>query len=148
MRAKDEETVLGTLKAPPRRRQLPFPVLFRWLAFCLPVGLYYLWSRQYRWSLLRKLLLSCIAIAMATVLWSGVARLFARPVPLLAYSGQPVLQRDIYPLVTDPQGIAYHLEGCIHAPEDALSITLEAASRRRIPADERCNPPRYRIGRR
>ena len=127
---------------------MPLPVLCRWLAFCLPAGLFYLWRRQYRWGLLRKLVISCLSIVLTAVLWAGVLNLFTRPIPILAQANAVVLQRDIYPLVADLHGTTYHLAGCVHAPEDAVPITLDTAAQRKIPADERCNPPRYKTKRR
>ncbi len=127
-----------------RRRRMPYPELVRWLAICLPVGLYHLWHERYRlhWSI--KIGISALATGFAICLYVGVISLFSAPSPVMAQSSSvQLVQRDIYPLVVDADGSQYHLKGCVHCGEDALTITLVQAARQGIPPDERCNPPRY-----
>ena len=127
-----------------RRRRMPYPELVRWLAICLPVGLYHLWNERYRWHWAVKLGISALATGFAICLYTGVISLFSTPSPVMAQSSPVQLsQRDIYPLVVDADGVYYHLQGCVHADRGALAITLVQAARQGIPPDEACNPPRY-----
>ena len=127
-----------------RRRRMPYPTLVRWLVLCLPIGLYYLWHERYRWHWLQKTMISLAATAFTVCLCAGIVSLFRIPSPVVAQSS-PVrlLQQDIYPLVVDQNGGSYHLEGCVHADRNAMPILLVRAAQEQIPADERCNPPRY-----
>ena len=127
-----------------RRRRMPYSVLVRWLVFCLPIGLYHLWHERYRWHWLRKVAISALASAFTVCMVAGIVSLFRAPSPVVAQSS-PVrlLQQDIYPLVVDRDGSFYHLEGCVHADKAAMPILLVRAAQEGIPADERCNPPRY-----
>ena len=127
----------------PRRQVLP-ALLVRWLVLCLPVGLALLWRRQHRWRWTLKLSVSLLAVFSSLCMLAGIVDLLSSPSPVMAQSAASmVLQRDIYPLVADPDGTSYHLEGCIHVPGNAVPITLRVAAEQNIPADERCNPPRY-----
>ena len=127
-----------------RRRRMPYGELARWMAICLPIGLYHLWHERYRWHWIVKLLVSAAATACTICMWTGALSLFGRPNPVMAQSPSAMLvQQDIYPLLVDADGACYHLEGCVHLKPDALPITLMQAARQGIPADERCNPPRY-----
>ncbi len=127
-----------------RRRRMPYAELARWLALCLPIGLYHLWHEKYRMHWLMKVFISVAASAVTVCIFVGVLSLFARPNPVMAQTNSAVLaQRDIYPLLVDPDGGHYHMEGCVYADPEALPITLVQAARQSIPADELCNPPRY-----
>ena len=132
------------MRHPPRRRTMPYPALMRWLALCLPVGLYHLWQRQVRVHWIGKIFVTMAATAFTICLAAGVLSLFTLPSPVMAQTQNVLVQRDIYELVVDMEGEAYHLVGCVHARQSAtMPITLVQAARRSIPADERCNPPRY-----
>ena len=127
-----------------RRRRMSYAELARWLAIFLPIGLYHLWRERYRWHWSVKALITATALACTACVWAAALSLFAQPNPVIAQSTSAVLvQRDIYPLLVDPDGACYHLEDCVFARPGALPITLMQAARQGIPADERCNPPRY-----
>ena len=127
-----------------RRRRMPFGELARWMAICLPVGLYHLWHERYRFHWMVKLLISVAATACTVCVWMGVLSLFAQPNPIMAQSpAAALIQHDIYPLLVEADGSCYHLEGCRYAKTGAMPITLMQAARQKIPADELCNPPRY-----
>jgi len=127
-----------------RRSRMPYGELARWMAICLPIGLYHLWHERYRWHWSLKILVSLAATACTACIWAGALSLLGRPSPVMAQSPAFVpIQQDTYPLVVDADGSQYPLEGCVHAKSGALPITLVQAARQNIPADELCNPPRY-----
>lgn len=127
-----------------RRRRMPYPELVRWLAICLPVGLYHLWHERYRWHWTVKVGFSTLAIGFAICLYAGLFSLFSMPSPVMAQAAQAeLLQRDIYPLIVDKDGTFYHLKECVHATPESVPITLVQAARQQIQPDEQCNPPRY-----
>lgn len=128
----------------PSRPSVGLAEQIRWLAFCLPVGLYKLWLHQRRihWPL--KAVISLVSIAFCACSIAGIISLFSTPLPVMAQTAPVQIQVDLYPLVVDVEGTQYHLEGCIYAPaSEAIPITLAQAARQGIPADERCNPPRH-----
>ncbi len=128
------------------RRQLPTAVLVRWLALCLPVGLYHLW-RQHRWNVPIKLGISAVSTLCGLLTFVAILTMLSNPAPVEAQTSAALLMsRDIYPLVADPDGGQYHLEGCVYAPENALPVTLRVAAQQHMQADERCNPPRHTVG--
>jgi hypothetical protein len=125
---------------------MSYAELVSWLAVCPPLGLYYLWHERCRWAFMVKLCVSALAAAFTACLIAGVLSLFTIASPLMAQSEpMPSFQPGIYQLVVDADGAEYHLAGCVHALPDAMPITLGQAARRKVPADERCNPPRYQI---
>jgi len=123
---------------------MPYGELMRWMAVCLPIGLYYLWHERYRLHWFLKALVTVAATACTVSVWMGALSLFAQPNPIMAHplSTTP-LQQDIYPLVVDADGAYYHLEGCKFIKPGAAPIKLIQAANQKIPADELCNPPRY-----
>ena len=127
-----------------RRRRMPYGELARWMAICLPIGLYHLWHERYRWHWSAKLLISVVATTCAACMVAGALSLFGRPNPVMAQPTSPSLvQQDLYPLVVEADGSCYHLEGCVYARPGTMPIKLQQAAHQGIPADELCNPPRY-----
>ncbi|MCL2810623.1 MAG: hypothetical protein FWD25_01890 [Clostridia bacterium] len=127
-----------------RRRRMPYGELARWMAICLPVGLYHLWHERYRWHWSVKLLISITATALTACMLAGALSLFGRPNPVMAQpTTSQFIQQDIYPLVVEADDSMYHLEGCVYAKPGTLPIRLSQAASQNIPADELCNPPRY-----
>jgi len=127
-----------------RRRRMPYGELIRWMAICLPVGLYHLWHEHYRCHWTLKFLISLGATAVTACMLAGALSLFGRPGPVMAQALSPaVAQQDMYPLLVEADGSCYHLEGCAYTKPGTMPITLLQAARQGIPADELCNPPRY-----
>ena len=126
------------------RKRLPYAELSRLLIICLPLGLYHLWNRRYRWRWSIKFGITVVATGIAICLYAGIIGLFSGSRPVMAQSPSPALAaRDIYPLMMDADRSYYHFQGCVYSGKNAIPITLLEAARQNIPPDERCNPPRY-----
>jgi len=122
---------------------MPYGELARWMVVFLPIGLYHLWHERYRWHWSFKLLISVAATAVSACMLAGVLSLFGRPNPIFAQTVPPELEERRIKLYVEADKSRYHLEGCAYANPGIVPITLEAAAREQIPADELCNPPRY-----
>ena len=128
-----------------RRRTIPTGKVLRMLILFFPLGLYHMWKRQCRWSIPVKAFTTAVTILCTIGLFMGTLTV------LPTQEARQRAQADIvqkrwqgeFPLLADPDGVHYHVEGCVHVQSGASAVTLNEAFQRRLQPDHGCNPPTY-----
>lgn len=128
-----------------RRRTIPTAKVLRALILFFPLGLYYMWKRQCRWSIPVKAFTSVVTILCTIGLFMGTLTFLPSQDAMQRAQADVVQKRwqGEYPLMADLEHACYHVEGCVHVKEDAVSVTLDEAFQLRLSPDHACNPPTY-----
>ena len=129
-----------------RKRQPPLSTgrILRALILFFPLGLYYIWKRQCRWSIEGKLLATTITVLVCIGFFMGTLSVMPTQEAIRAQADATQKRwQSGYALFADDTGVCYHVEGCVHLTEGATSIELYNAFKAGMVPDPKCNPPRF-----